>query len=71
MQTREIMREAARAAQAKLPEGVGFSLFVWNNGTPAVANYISNCDRRDVVEAVSCFVERNNEGRIVDTPGGN
>lgn len=71
MPTKEIMQEAARAAKAKLPEGIGFALFVWNPGTPGVANYVGNCDRRDVVTVVSTFVKRNQEGRIVDTPSGN
>lgn len=71
MQTKEIMQEAARAALAVLPEGVGLSLFVWNPGDPGTANYISNAGRPDAIAAVQAFIRRNEEGRIVDTPSGN
>jgi hypothetical protein len=71
MQTKEIMQEAARAALAILPEGVGLSLFVWNPGDPGTANYIRTADRHDVITAVKAFIRRNEEGRIVHTSSGN
>ncbi len=71
MQTKEIMQEAAKAALAVLPKGVGLTLFVWNPGDPGTANYISTANRQDVITAVKTFIRRSEEGRIVDTPSGN
>lgn len=71
MRTKEKMQNLGRLVKAQLPEGVGYALFVWNHGVADAANYISDSDRKDVVMAVTEFVERNKEGRVVDTPSGN
>lgn len=71
MQTKEKMHELGRMVKAQLPEGVGYALFVFPHHQVGAANYISDSDRKDVVVAVSDFVKRNNEGRVIDTPSGN
>lgn len=71
MKTREQMQELGRRVKAQLPEGFGYALFVFPHGRPGVANYVSDSQRPDVVQAVEAFVKRNAQGRVVDTPSGN
>jgi hypothetical protein len=71
MQTKEKMHNLGRMVKAQLPEGVGYALFVWKHGEAGAANYVSDSQRPDVIEAVKGFVKRNEEGKVVDTPSGN
>jgi hypothetical protein len=71
MQTKERMTAIGRSVMAKLPPGTGFALFVWDHGKLGAANYISSSERADVIAALKAFIERNEEGRIVETPSGN
>jgi hypothetical protein len=71
MQTKEKMQELGRRVKAQLPEGTGYALFVFPHGQLGAANYVSDSERADVIEAVKGFVKRNEEGRVVDTPSGN
>lgn len=44
--------------QGKEPKSVGFALLLFNFGEPGRCNYISNCDRADMIKAMREFLAR-------------
>jgi hypothetical protein len=54
------MRRAADAVKAALPPGTLFALLAFDD--PGVAQYIANCERRDVIRAMRECADRM-EGR--------
>lgn len=67
------MRELAQALDeifngAERPKKVGFALLVFEFGSPAEINYISNARRQDMISALKELVARW-EGRVHDTEG--
>lgn len=48
------LRELANLLSDSLPDGVGFTLFLFEMGvTPAFVAYISNADRKSMIETVT------------------
>jgi hypothetical protein len=56
----EQMRVAVKAAEAQLPAGVGVALLVFDMQGPigSRANYISNCQRDDMIAAMKEMIAR-------------
>ena len=42
----------------KYPKSVGFAMLLFNFGEPERVNYISNCDRADMIKAMREFLAR-------------
>ena len=61
-EVRRRLVNAARAARAELPEGVGITLFAFPMDAPpedTTVHYISTADRASMVDAVKVWLDRN------------
>ena len=58
----EKMKKLAEILDRAIPDGFGFALLVFELGTEAHLNYISNVERADVVLAMTEFVSRTGGG---------
>jgi hypothetical protein len=64
---RDEMQGVAKAIADSLPAGYGFTLLVFDMGTPTgFMNYISNAERESMVVAMKEFIARS-EGRMPTT----
>lgn len=64
------MREIATMIKNKIP-GLGFALLVFQVECPGMSNYISNCDRGDMIKAMEETLERWKKGQDFPTPERN
>ena len=64
------MRELANMVKNKIP-GLGFALFVFQLKEPGIANYISNGQREDMIQALEETLERLKNCRDFPTPNLN
>jgi hypothetical protein len=66
---RERMQETARMVAATLPPFTGFIIFAFDVETDkGRMEYISNCDRRDCVEALKEWIEKTEQGWMKHLP---
>lgn len=65
------MRAMGEALREVLPKGLGFALLVFATDNPGLANYISNCDREDMIKALRETADRLEKGQIIPTPESN
>jgi len=63
----EGMRQLGRAVKAAIP-GLGFCLLVFEINKPGIANYISNGNREDMLQALQETIDRLKENKNFKTP---
>lgn len=54
-----LLRDLGRKIKSLMPEGWGFTLMIFNFGDKGNMFYISSAERKDMVEAMNEFIERN------------
>lgn len=64
------MRQIAKRLRKDL-EGLGFALFVFEFHKPGMANYISNAQRSDMIQALKETIARLEGGQDFKTPEEN
>jgi hypothetical protein len=47
-----------RMVAGRLPDGVGFALFLFDFGPGGVMSYVSNAERDDFAQALQCFLDK-------------
>ena len=56
--TSKIMKNMAKDAGGKLPDGFSFAILVFPVSNPSIGNYISNADRDDMIVALRETADR-------------
>lgn len=65
----EEMRKVAEVIRASLPKGLGFCLITFETGTSDTpSNYISNCEREDMIKHLRETAETLEKNREFNTP---
>lgn len=67
--TEEFLNELAKTLDEVLEESLGkrlgFAMIIFEFGAPGIANYISNAERDDMIEALKGTVERFEKGETI------
>lgn len=63
----EGMRDLGREIKAAIP-GLGFALFVFEVNKSGISNYISNCDRSDMILMMKETIKRFEDNETFNTP---
>lgn len=70
-EAKETMRLLAEIIQTCIPDNFGFVMMIFDPKEHAQMNYISNCDRKDVVKMLYEFIEKTERGWAKDMDEGN
>lgn len=54
------LREVAEYAKTRMPEGMGFTLLMFDFGQKGNMFYISNAQREDVINSMQEFIDKHN-----------
>lgn len=64
------MRKLANKVKKELPKDLGFCILTFETGKPGVSNYISNCDRKDMIACLRETADRIERNQDFNTPEG-